>query len=190
MTIAKRIWILPALLACCLSTVASAQQMIERGPFGKPVKVLDETQRWSIPILVYEDKDIELYIPDVTTSEWIQSHAGTFNEKGQYTLSLFAFYKTERVCRKNQIDSGLGDQNHLDACASIGYKSHLITVNTWQKNITVLSSAWVDKAGQVYPELPPQKPGTRPFNDLDQNLRDALKKTTEIVAKEIEALNP
>lgn len=53
------------------SMSAAAQQMVVAGPSGVPLQIEDEYGSWSIPITVYQDKDVDIMIQDVTSPGWI-----------------------------------------------------------------------------------------------------------------------
>jgi hypothetical protein len=98
------------LMVVALGTlVCPAQQIIQRGAFGKPSQVLDETQQWTTPLLLSSDRDVELYIPDISNPEWLARNYQSFQDKGQFVLSMFTFYKNPQACRTNQVAWGFSD---------------------------------------------------------------------------------
>jgi hypothetical protein len=62
------------------SQTGFGQQIVQRGPFGKPSQVRDEMQQWSTPMRVASDKDVELYIPDLTNPEWFKRNYTDFQD--------------------------------------------------------------------------------------------------------------
>jgi hypothetical protein len=161
------------------------QQIVQRGPFGKPAQVLDETMQWSTPLLVSGDHDVEMYIPDVTSPEWMKRNYPGFQDKGQYVLSMFTFYKTPEACRANQIGWGFSDAAHLDACTEIGYRVRQALVDTQQKTVTLMMAAMIDQDGQIEPGSIQRQTITRTWHELDANTQGALEKTNGIVSKQM-----
>jgi hypothetical protein len=85
------------------SIAAQGQQVIQRGPFGKPAQVLDDTGQWSTPLLVASDSDVQMYIPDVSNPDWLKKNYPDYIDRGTYTITMFTFYKTPTACRANQL---------------------------------------------------------------------------------------
>ncbi|QHN03445.1 hypothetical protein FTO74_08750 [Granulicella sp. WH15] len=173
-------------LMLILSATGLAQQILQRGPLGKPLQVLDETQQWTTPLLVASDADVEMYIPDVSSPEWLKQNYPVFQDKGQYVISMFTFYRTPDACRANQIGWGLSDAVHLDACIDIGYRLRQALVDTHLKTVTLMMAAMIGQDGQLMPDSLQTQPVSRTWADLDANSRTALEKTSAIVAKQME----
>jgi hypothetical protein len=92
------------LMLLCLSSIAAqGQQVIQRGAFGKPEQVLDDTGQWSTPLLVASDSDVQLYIPDVSNPDWLKKNYRDYIDRGTYIITMFTFYKTPTACRANQL---------------------------------------------------------------------------------------
>lgn len=161
------------------------QQVIQRGPFNKPTQVLDETQQWTIPLLVSSDRDVEVYVPDVTTTAWLSRNYPDFHDRGTYTLSTFTLYKTVNACRANQISWGMGDAAHLDACNDIGYRVRQITVDLGQKSAQILMAAMVDQDGQIVPESVQEPAIFRTWDQLDPTTQKAILKTNDLVTRQM-----
>lgn len=174
-----------SLLLLFLPAAGKSQQVIQRGPFGKPAQVLDETQQWTIPLLVASGRGLEIYIPDVTSTAWLSRNYSDFINHGTYTLSIFTLYKTVEACRANQIRWGMGDEQHLDACNDIKYRARLIVVDPNQKSVQLLSAAMVDEDGELVPESA-QEPATfRTWDQLDASAQQAILKTNELVTRQM-----
>ncbi len=173
------------LLSAFVPVAGFGQQVVQRGQLGKPAQVLDETQQWTIPILLFSDHDLELYIPDVTSPDWLKQNYQTFEDKGQYIVSMFTFYRTPKACRANQIGWGYGDSEHLDACIDIGYRVRQALVDPNLKSVTLLMAAMVGQDGQIDPTSIQRQSLVRRWADLDANTRAALEKTTGIVSKQM-----
>ncbi|RZU42972.1 hypothetical protein [Edaphobacter modestus] len=174
-----------SLLILLFPGMSFGQQVVQRGPFGKPTQVLDETQQWTIPLLVSSDRDVEIYIPDVTTTTWLSRNYSDFQNRGTYTLSTFTLYRTVNACRANQISWGMGDAAHLDACNDIGYRVRQIRIDPNQKSAQILMAAMVDQDGQIDPESV-QEPSTfRTWDQLGATTQNAILKTNEIVTRQM-----
>ncbi len=163
------------------------QQVVQRGALGKPAQVMDETGQWSVPLLVASDHDVELYIPDLSTAEWLKENYSGYEDKGQYVLSMFTFYITPRACRANQIGWGNSDANHLDACDVTGYRVRQALVDTLQKTVTLQMAAMIGQDGQIEVDSVQQQPLTRTWSELDANTQEALKKANAFVAEQMRA---
>jgi hypothetical protein len=179
-----------SILLLLLSTLAPAggqsQQVVQRGQLGRPSQVFDETQQWTTPILLSSDHDVELYIPDVTSPDWLKLNYQTYQDKGQYVISMFTFYQTPKACRANQIGWGYGDSEHLDACnTDIGYRVRQALVDPNLKSVTLIMAAMVGPDGQIDPASIRRQPLVRRWAELDANTQTVLEKTTEIVAKQM-----
>ncbi len=164
----------------CVGSI-SGQQVIQRGAFGKPVQVLDDTRQWTTPLLVGTDKDVEIYIPDLSNSEWLKLNYRDFFDRGYYTISMFTFYRTPAACRRNQIAWGLGDKAHLDACIDIRYRVRTAKVVPQEKSITLLSAAMVLENGEVDQTTIENRQAFRFWNQLDADTRAAVEKTNDLV---------
>lgn len=167
------------------SAIGLSQQVVQRGPFGKPVQVLDETQQWTTPLLVSSDYDVELYIPDVTSTDWLSRNYSDFVNRGTYTLSLFTLYKTAKACRANQISWGMGDAAHLNACNDIGYRVRQILVDPNQKSVQLLAAAMVGQNGQVDANSIQEPTTFRTWDQLDPTTQKAIVKTNELVTRQM-----
>ena len=181
--------VLSAATLLLLATTSLAQQVIQRGPFGRPTAVFDETGQWTSPLLMASDKDdkeVEIYIPDVTGTAWLKRNYTDFENRGQYVLSFYTFYRSPRACRANQIAWGLGDQAHLDACATdISYRLRRATVDTNLKTVTLIQAAMVDPDGVVDPASIQNRPLTRRWAELDPSTQTAIEKATELVTRQM-----
>jgi|ERR1700722_7152 len=162
--------------------LASGQQVIQRGAFGKPVQVMDETNQWTTPLLVASDKDVEIYIPDLSSPEWLKLNYRDFYDHGYYTLSIFTFYMTPVACRQNQIAWGLGDEAHLQACINIGYRIRTGKIDPHQKSVTLLKAAMILDNGDLDPATVETPDAFRLWNQLDANTQAAIEKANAEIA--------
>ncbi|MEZ2347782.1 hypothetical protein [Terriglobus sp. RCC_193] len=134
-----------------LASSMSAQQVVQRGTFGHPGAVFDETEQWTTPLALAEDHDVVIYMPDTSTPQWLQRNYNSYLNKGTYILSLFTFYRTPAACRANQIAWGLGDAAHLNACLDIAYRVRRALIDPQSKSVTLEAAAMVDQNGNIQP---------------------------------------
>jgi hypothetical protein len=174
-----------ASLLLLLPSAGISQQVIQRGPFGKPAQVFDETQQWTIPLLVSSARNLEIYIPDVTSSAWLSRNYSDFINHGTYTLSTFTLYKSVEACRSNQIRWGMSDNAHLDACNDIKYRARQIVVDPNQKSVQLVSAAMIDEEGQIVPESVQDSSTFRTWDQLDPATQQAILKTNELVTRQM-----
>lgn len=167
------------------SHVALCQQIVERGPMGKPDQVLDETGQWTTPLLLTSDADVQIYIPDVTTNDWLSRNYPDYRDRGTYTLSMFTFYKTPAACRANQTNWGLGDTAHLNQCNSIGYRVRRAVIDFHAKSVTLEMAAMVGANGAIDPASVTTERVFRFWNQLDSNTQAALTKANALVAEQM-----
>ena len=165
--------------------VAFSQQVLQHGPFGKPVQVFDETEQWTTPLLVAADENIEIYIPDVSSADWLSRNYSDFQNRGTYTISIFSSYKKVRACRDNFVSLGMGDAAHMDACTNIGYRVRQITVDPNQKSVQLLYAAMVDPDGSVIPDFVQQSSAFRTWDQLDSTTQKAILKTNDLVTQQM-----
>jgi hypothetical protein len=173
--------------ALLYSTCASGQQVVQRGPFGRPAQILDETREWTTPFLLASDHDIEMYMPDVSSPAWLDANYSSFMDKEQYVLSFFTFYRTTEACRANQVAWGFSDGAHLDACVDIGYRIRRALVDKHSKTVTLIMAAMVGQDGRVEPDSVQTESITKTWSDLDPNTQAALQKSAGIVTAQMKA---
>lgn len=173
-------------LLCGLVPAASfGQQVVQRGAFGKPAQVLDETMQWSTPLPLSSDHDVEIYIPDVTNADWLKKNYSDFEEKEQYVISFFTFYRNTKACRANQIAWGYSDAAHLDACNDISYRVRQVSVDAHLKTVTLMMAAMIGQDGQIVPSSVERQPISRSWADLDSNSQEALQKATALISQQM-----
>jgi hypothetical protein len=172
--------------ALLVMTIAlPAQQVVQRGTFGHPGAVLDETEQWTTPLMLAEDHDVIVYMPDTSTPQWLQRNYNSYLNKGTYTLSLFTFYRTPEACRANQIAWGLGDAAHLNACLDIAYRVRRARIDPQSKTITLEAAAMVDQNGSIQPSTVQEDHVFRTWDQLDANTQTALKKADDLIAHQM-----
>lgn len=174
-----------ALLVGSSWNLTLGQQVIQRGAFGKPDQVMDETHQWTTPLLVASDKDVEMYIPDVSSPDWLKRNYRDFYDRGYYTISMFTFFRTPEACRQSQIGWGLGDAAHLNACIGIGYRLRTAKIVPQDKSATLLEAAMIFQDGKLDPDSVESRGGFRFWRDLDASTQSALEKTTALVTAQM-----
>ena len=173
------------LLVLVSGNASLGQQIVQRGALGQPSQVLDETQEWTVPLLVASDKSVLIYIPDITNPELLKRNYSDFENRGVYTLSLFTFYKTPEACRANQIAGGLSTGAHLDACNWIGYRVRRGLIDPRQKSVTLIMAGMVDQNGNLDPKSIQDQSISRSWDQLDANTQTALKKANALVTEQM-----
>ena len=169
-----------------MASSSHAQQVVQRGALGRPAQLMDETGEWTTPLLVAKNSDVEIYIPDVSSPEWLKRNYPDFWNKYQYEMTFLTFYRTPRACRANMIGWGYSDAAHLDACEKdIGYRVRRVSVDTHLKTVTLVMAAMVDHSGQIVPASTEQQPISRNWTELDSNTQEALEKATDVVTKQM-----
>ena len=174
-----------SLLLLLLPITSLGQQVVQRGPFNKPAQVFDETQQWTTPLLVSSDHDVEIYIPDVTSADWLSRNYPDFQSRGNYTLTTFTLYKTLQACRANLVTWGMGDADHLDSCTSIGYRVRQLLIDPNQKSVELLNAAMVDQSGQIDPSSAQQSSTFRTWDQLDATTQKAILKANDLVTQQM-----
>ena len=178
--------LLAALAVLLLPSICAAQQVVQRGALGRPAEMLDETGEWTTPLVVAQDSDVEIYIPDVSNQEWLKRNYPDFWNKYQYEITFLTFYRTPRACRANMIGWGYSDAEHLNACENdIGYRIRRVSVDTHLKTVTLAMAAMVDHSGQIVPASVERQQISRNWADLDANSQEALEKASDVVAKQM-----
>lgn len=190
MNFRTRLGRLPLLLSMLLLGLspftALGQFVVQRGALGQPSQVFDETNTWTTPILVAEDHDVQVYIPDVSNQAWLAANYLDFRDKAQYAISMFTLYKTPKACQANQIAWGNSDGASLDACNNdIGYRVREAKVDSHQKTVALVMAAMVDPNGQIVPDSIRRDRVSRNWSDLDANSQIALEKATALIADQM-----
>jgi hypothetical protein len=160
------------------------QQVIQTGALNAPTDVLTRDNQWSSLISVLSNSDEDLYIEDPSTNAWLARNAQAFVDRGQYTITLVSFYKTDHACRTDQIHSGFSDAAHVDACNNYRYRIRQIAVDAPQNTLTMLLSAMVFTGGTLDPTSIARETRTRGFNSLDADSQKAVSDTTKLAGQQ------
>ena len=191
----------------CQQFTISGPELIKSGPFGRPMLVMDDYDKWSVPILISKDSDVETFVPDITTAGWVQCNVERFRETETFSTRHYAFFKNDHVCRRLFIPVGhKSDPKYLEACANIRYRLSYITIDTRKKTVAVWRAIFIMKDGsqQLLPGSPPMpiaKLDLRPRADFNHisaiveremhefkgmTIREALRRNAEVVNKMID----
>jgi len=147
---------------------------------------MDDGDNWSIPISLYSDSDVEIFVPDITTEGWIYWHVKQFREAGTYSVYVYAFYKNDELCRRERIPAEhKTDPKWLESCSALRYQRKLVEVDT-RKNTARVSSVLVMKKDAVANPM-----DYKVFNEvfplakLDYSQRHAYQRLSAIVTREM-----
>ncbi|GAA3753095.1 hypothetical protein [Terriglobus aquaticus] len=182
-----RSWLVAITVLLALAPELNAQQVVARGAFGKPAQVLDQTGQWSTPLQLASDSDVQIFMPDVSNPDWLKSNYDSYQNQGNYTLSLFTRYKRPDACRANQTAWGLGDAAHLNACATVGYRVHTVRIDPHSRSVILLQAAMTDQNGNVIPSLVEKRTAYRSWDQLDATSLSAVKKANDLVAAQMKS---
>ncbi len=169
-----------------LSTTALAQQVVQRGAFGRPAAIMDSGGQWTEAVRIVQSHDVDMYIPDISTSDWLKRHYPDFQDRGQYEITMVTLYHTPRACRDSQTGWGLADAAHLNACATdILYRIRNAVVDPNLKTVTLISAGMVDPDGNLDPSSVQDQHLVRRWAELDATTQSALQTTTALVTRQM-----
>lgn len=175
------------LLLFGMTVSASSQQLLQLGPFGKPVMVLDEGENWSIPIQVYSDSDVAYYVPDITTPGWVYWHKDYFKLTGKYNVSVITWNKTNNLCLQHfSVNNGY-DSTYQDNCKKLRYEQRLISIDTRNNTVTCLQEILMESDARLNPmNVTDSFPNpTNSFNKLSKRNLDAVNRINSIAIPEL-----
>ena len=181
-----RFFTICALLALSISSSSYGQDtdfhQIMRGPFGRPLAVRDESGNWSVPILVYADSDVEMFVPDITGPGWLSWHVEAYRQSGQYTVPLYEYYKTDHLCPQKLPQSAHPELQHTDACKNLAYTKRQMTVYTRNQTVTVGPLLLMESDAFANPLNETGSSKTFALSAIGPRTRKALAHASEIVA--------
>lgn len=168
------------------SATALSQQIVQRGPMGRPTAILDSVGQWTDAIPVLSAPDVDMYIPDVSAPDWLKRHYKDFQARGQYQITMITHYKSSKACQANQTSWGLADAAHLDACAlNIAYRMRRALVDPNLKTVTLIRAGMIDPDGNLDSASIEERPLVRSWAELDLNTQAALERTTDLVNRQM-----
>jgi hypothetical protein len=174
------------LAAVALLPPAFSQELLKLAPFGRPIAVMDDGDNWSIPISLYSDSDVELFVPDITTEGWISWHVKQFRETGKYGVYVYAFYKNDQLCRRERIPAEhKTDPKWLQSCSALRYQRKLVEVDTRKNTVRVYSVLVMQKDAVANPMNQKVFNEVFPLAKLDYSQRQAYQRLSAIVTREM-----
>lgn len=172
-----------------ICTDVMAMEFIKTGPFGTPILVKDPYGNFSIPIKVYSDSEIEVFIPNITAPGWVFWNKDVFNQKGTYFTYIYDHFKNESYCLRQILPKGKhSDADRLAACSQLRYRCRLILVDVRQNNVTMREVILMGKDAIWHPANVSNPNLTYPLKDNSQLSKATLlsiAKITAIVEKEV-----
>ena len=82
---------------------SGGRDSIIAGPFGEPRMVMSEGGEWSHPIKVFANKEVETFVPDITSQGWVSWHISEFRQKGIYFTYLYTYHRNTRKTGRETI---------------------------------------------------------------------------------------
>jgi hypothetical protein len=101
-----RFAVLAVTLAVPVASLSQDMELVKPGPLGRPMMVRDEGDNWAIPISVYSDDDIELFVSENLTLAGVYWDGPKFKKDGFYETYIYSFYKNDHDCRRHRIPAG------------------------------------------------------------------------------------
>jgi hypothetical protein len=169
-----------------IAVSAFSQELLKLTPFGRPIAVMDEGDNWSIPISLYSDSGVELFVPDITTEGWISWHVKQFRETGTYGVDVYTFLKNDQFCRRERIPvEHKNDPKWLESCAALRYQRKLVEVDTRKNTVRVYSVLVMEKDAIANPLNQKVFNEVLPLAKFDHSQRQAYQRLSAIVTREM-----
>ena len=172
-----------ALLSICTDVMAI--ELIKTSPHGKPILVMDAAGNFSIPIKVYSDSALEMFIPNITDPGWVSWNKDEFRKEGTYKTVIYDYFLKDSYCLQKIIPD-LSDRRKL--CSRLRYRRRHILVDTRNKNVTMLEVIMIEKDARWQPENVRKLNSTYPLTSnstLSKETLSSIAKITAIVEKEV-----
>ena len=179
-----------ALFLLCTDTLATDMELIKIGPYGTPILVKQLSGKFSRPIKVYSDSEIEVFIPNITDPGWVYWNKDAFKENSTYSTFLYDHFKKESYCLRQILPKGeYSDADRIKGCSKLGYRRRLILVNVRENTVTIREDIVMSKDGIWSPGVDSTYPNlTFPLkgdSQLSKVTRLSIAKTTAIFEKAI-----
>jgi hypothetical protein len=174
-------------LAATISPNLSAQQLVDVGPFGVPLRVLDEFGNWSIPIKVYSDPAVDVYVPDITGMGWKSWHAGRFRHDGTYVVQMVIFHKKSSYCLSTLSAIQRVRPDYQEACGELRYTSELLQVDTKKMTVETVMRIKSGEDASFHPELQSYPKATMLLSQMDKTHQKSIGTVSRIVSGEVSA---
>lgn len=103
----KRPKIIAGLVASLFLTLAPFTQAQQRdvanpdviaGLYGTPYRVKNDTGQWAIPMKIFSNSKVEIFIPDIAGPTWVNWHVQKAGTRGiAYFLYVYTYKKEKRT---------------------------------------------------------------------------------------------
>ncbi len=174
-----------AILSICTSVLAD--QVVVRGPFGRPELVRDVGGQFRRPILVYSDNEIDAYIPDVTDPGWAHWFGQAFRQSGVYLTYLYTHVKKASWCLKQLRATQKNEHDRIEGCHNLRYVRRTIYVDTWKGTVRVGEILTMDSTGRGDPanirEI--NKTTSLSDNEVSRPFAQQIKRISSIIAQSV-----
>jgi hypothetical protein len=174
-------------LLFCLTLVspAFAEPLVITGPFGVPLKIQDEAGNWSIPIRVYSDPDVDMFVSDITSVGWKSWHAAKFRQDGTYIVQILLFHKNKKYCLSTLSTAQRSNPDYQEACSELKYTSELLVVDTRKMTVETVMKITMGEDAGFHPEYQRYPRATYSFFQMDKVHQNGIDKVSSIVRDEI-----
>jgi hypothetical protein len=169
-----------------------AQKVILTGPFGVPEAVFGTDVgggNWASIIVLYEDDDIQFFIPDITTEGWVYWNVPRFIRTGLYRIDIFYWFKTREGCLLQR--AGKDEQDWQKLCQVVRYRRNFGVIDTKQ-NMYHRNYAQLFSSSAKFPDYKLlSEPFDAKISTLNKALQLVIARITKIVQDEaVEACAP
>ncbi|MGA2086912.1 MAG: tetratricopeptide repeat protein [Terracidiphilus sp.] len=140
----------------------------------------DEGGNLTIPITVYEDSRVEIFIPDITGEGWTQWHIDQYRAERKYWINLYSFFKGKARCLKTDI--GSAQSNCVDYAR---YKKQIVFVDIKSHTVKFgeVAAYFGERTQPLGAEREPS--GTYAITALDPGLAKAINRISAIVEHQL-----
>jgi TonB family protein len=166
---------------------ADAEPLVIIGPFGVPIQVQDEAGKWSIPIKVYSDANVEIFVPDITSMGWKSWTAQQFRTQGTYQTRFTIFYKTDKTCLSDLPPSQRNRVDYRSVCRQMRYETEDLLVDTRKLLVETTMIIAAKEDAVIHPEYITTPRTISPISSFNQPTTMAISRVSSIVREEIES---
>ncbi len=174
---------------CCVRMQAQRYAaLLEVDSLGSPYLVAGSDDQWTIPLTVYRDANVQIFIPDITGDGWLFMNAGHYPENGMFEVDLFTRfisddYRRSHICTREEW-SKLANLNAI--CALIRYERSTILVDTKRRTVTTIIRAPADRTGEGILEVTYRGKVVSGFDSLASGEMEAIKRVTAMVERSVQ----
>jgi hypothetical protein len=184
------------LLAGLLTSLpAIGQQALKLGPFGRPVAVCEEGSgsfdggcKWELPIILYEDAEVEMFTSDITSISWKVSFGSRIYTENKYLLSLYTHFKSNRYCSAYMYPSLKRNDPRLQKiCEELVYRGEQMVINVGADSVQPILTSYMGEDAEERPDQIKiwQSVQAVPFDKLNQLTGRAVRAANRIVNEEM-----